>query len=99
MDKYDLISRRELIRNAIRMEGDLHLPSGRIKRVIGIPIDYIRDAPTIDLEDMLHTGQCGTCKYSVSLSRDPHYPDIFCDRHDVYMTQDDFCSRYEARGE
>lgn len=97
MDKYDLISRSALLKNGTRIMGNIRLPDGRTIRVEGISVPEIEYAPAVDPEEL--KGRCRTCRYSLPISEDRNYPHIFCDQHDVYMTQDDFCSRYEARGE
>ncbi len=95
MDNNDIISRSAAI---AKFQGQ----KAKSKTILDaclfdVVISMISDVPAVDPEEL--KGRCRTCRYSLPISEDRNYPHIFCDQHDVYMTQDDFCSRYEARGE
>ena len=57
MDKNDLISRSALLEEVIRIEGDLHMPNGKVIHVEGIPVSFVVEAPAIDPEELLNKAQ------------------------------------------
>lgn len=52
MDKNDLISRSTLLEEVIRIEGDLHMPNGKVMHVEGIPVSFVVEAPAIDPDEL-----------------------------------------------